>query len=253
MNKVEFYNAIVKTYKSTGQGIPTFVQQRLPDPSVVDELIEEGLVKIVTVPYSTLPDDHMICLTKGYCVEEDLRTQFTGALTCLRMYLGIDPIVDLGPTHRLSTSDALKQPQYMTMYAEWLSKNHLQLEEMDKIDTIDSLGSDDLTDTAKDYLKTRSWYIKNKTISECLKAFDKGSSDLQDKISITNQILRLQESKIDIYRRKNDQNVVNESISEVQLSKSELEKYKSEVKMRAKIKAYLQKQDKNILIQNLIK
>lgn len=251
MTKVEFYNAVVGIYNKTGQGTPKFIADRLPDPSVLDELIEEGLLKIVTIPFSHFPDDHQICPTKGYCVEEDLREKKQESLSFLRLYKGIDPIVDLGNVHKLTISEALKDKDFVKRYSDWLIKNYDKLEEMEQVETIVSLG-DEITDEIKAYIKTRSWYKKNNNIDSCLDQLKSGDRDLDENISLTKKIIKLQEDKLSLYKRKNDKKGIDETLKEISNSNKELDEYTRAGKMRPKIKIFLEKQDKMTLIQNLI-
>lgn len=246
MNKIEFYNAIVKTYKKTGQGVPTFIALKL-DPSIVEELISEGLIKLVNGrKYNHLPNDEFLCLTKGYCVEED--TEIPSALSCIRLYLGIDPIIELGNS-KLSISDALKNSDFMNQYATWLKKNEKSLKEMETIDVIESLGeeSDEIPNDVIDYIKTRGWYKSNENVSNCLVELTIGDNKLTEKESITNQLIGL----YDQLMFKNGK--TPEGISKKKEYENDIISYKNEKKIRTKIRTYLLKQNKNSLIKDLIK
>ena len=125
MNKQEFYNAVVEIYKKTGQGVPGFVRTRL-DPSVIDELISEGKLKIVETKYNYLPNDEWICLTNVYCVEEEIKDM--RVLSFMRVYLNID---DLGLGLKLN--DVLSNENFMKEYNIWLEKNKEQLNKIEEL------------------------------------------------------------------------------------------------------------------------
>lgn len=125
MNKEEFYQAVVNLYKKTGQGIPSFIKTKI-DPSIIDELISEGLLKIVETKYNYLPNDEWICLTNVYCVEEEMNDM--RVLSFMRIYLGIE---DLGLG--LKRTDVITNDKFMIEYHSWINKNIEQLNKIEKL------------------------------------------------------------------------------------------------------------------------
>ena len=125
MTKKEIYNAVVEIYKKTGQGIPRFVWKQLND-SFIQELIDEGKLKKVTISYSHVPDDEFLCLTKGFCPEEGGKN--TTGLTFMRVYLGVN---DLGLG--ITQTELFKDKDNKKHYEEWLATNADKLKETDEI------------------------------------------------------------------------------------------------------------------------
>ena len=124
MTRVEFYNAAVSVYEETGQGVPGFSRIHMPD-GIIEGLIKEGLLKSVITRYSHLPDDETLCITKGYCVEEDINKSDLSALHYLRLYKGIEQ--ELSGVGFPDNAKLIQDPGFMKGYSEWLTKNHAKL------------------------------------------------------------------------------------------------------------------------------
>lgn len=165
MTQVEFYNAAVKVYRETGQGVPGFFRMKLPS-RVIDGLIEKGLMKSITIPFNHLPDDETLCITKGYCVEEDMvGDKRWSALAFLRFYKSIPQ--GLEHIGAMGNEKLAQDPEFMERYAEWLKLNHAKLTE--KITELsDDMVFGVLSKDAEDLLKGRDWYKNNLTIEESL-------------------------------------------------------------------------------------
>jgi len=130
MDKLEFYNAVINMYNKTGQGVPGRILRPHGVSDVIDELIKDGLLKSIEQHYSFVPDDEWICLTKGYCAEE--QENYMQALTFVRIYRGVE---DLGLG--MKSDDVLANPEYQALYAKWMDDNHDKLTE--KIENVDKL------------------------------------------------------------------------------------------------------------------
>jgi len=233
MTKEELYNKIVDLYKKTGQGTPTFVGKKV-GMDLVDELVDDGLIKIVTQPFSYLADDVTMCLTKGYCVEED----GTEELTYIRMYLSIDPVIQLGK-YTLTLADSFKKPDFVKKYSDWLTKNFDKLEEMEKIEHI-AMGDGSLSESDTEYLKSRAWYKEDLIISECITRME--GYDPQAELSRLNEIINLKQNP---YVAEKYAESVKEDIKERVI-------ILQEIKLRKRIQRWLDEQDKNVNIQSLI-
>ena len=96
-SKEQFYNWVVEIYKKTVQGTPMFITMKT-GREPLEELIEEGKLKIITHHYSYLPKDEWICLTGVYCAEEEMEKGGvnTRSLEFIRKYLSIprDSVID---------------------------------------------------------------------------------------------------------------------------------------------------------------
>lgn len=232
MIKAELYNKIVDLYKKTGQGTPTFVGERV-GMDLVYELVEDGLVKIVTQPFSHLPDSKWICLTKGYCVEEDEDK----ALTFLRMYLAHDPVINLG-NHTLTLADSFRKPDFVQQYSEWLTKNHKALEEMKDIEYLE-MGDGSLSESDTEYLKTRGWYKENEIISVCINRLD--DADPKKMLSTLNEMIKLKQSP----------SVAAQYAESVKEDIKERDEIPNTIRIRKRVRNWLDIQDENVKIQSL--
>lgn len=231
MNKVEFYNKAIEVYKKTGQGLPFFLKHRLPNPYIVDELVDEGLMKIVNQSYKTLPDDQWICLTNVYCVEEAMNSQ---ALTFMKLYLGIDPLIEMGSI-RYTIKQANMDSEFMKNYSEWLFENSDILKKIDTIEFLKEEGND-LDSKTLEFIKSRSWFKNNKSVKICKEKLN----NVHDRISILKQLISLK-TRHGSYSKE-----------EIEKDKNQLNEEKDSLKYIAKINIFLNKQDENSLIQNII-
>lgn len=132
MTKSEVYNLIVDFYYKHGQGIPSFARSEA-NTKLLDELIEEGKLKVVRMNFSYLPDGEFICLTKGYCVEENMRDNYMFALSCIRVYRNVQEIVNVGKL-KMNRDTLMQDKDFMERYTKWIDENKEKLEE--KIDKV---------------------------------------------------------------------------------------------------------------------
>lgn len=237
MNKVEFYNKIIDIYKKTGQGTPLFVGEKV-GMSIVNELIEDGLVKIVTQEYNYLPNDNQICLTKGYCVEDDISHRNMVPLNCIRFYLNIDPVVELGSIGTVTLKECIQNFEFMELYFEWFKKNKKKL---DEIKDIQYLEESELNDEIIEFLKSKKWYESNKTVSQCLKIID-------ENISNTNKSLDIYKELISLMNKSGD----TKYDADLKKHTEDCEVSKKELKFYSRLKTWLEaKKSKNKKIQSL--
>lgn len=236
MNKAELYNKIVDIYKKTGQGTAGFIRMKIGS-DIIDELIEDGLIKSVVQTYSYLPNDEWLCLTKGYCVEENDHS----ALSFMRMYMKINPIFELGKIV-FTLEDAFNNPDYVKGYNEWLEKNKEKLDEIKDIQYLQTDNLPELNSDVTEYLKSRRWYKENELISKCL--FDLTETDVNNEkqLSIYEELIKL-ENMPSVRERYTD--ALKEHIKE----RDELKK---EMKIRSKIKNWLLSKNQNEKIQSFI-
>ena len=69
MTKRELYENAIGIQKRTGQGLSGIVGQMNSDiQDLLDELVEEGNLKLIHQSNNYLPDDYWYFPTKGYCV-----------------------------------------------------------------------------------------------------------------------------------------------------------------------------------------
>lgn len=240
MNKIELYNNIVKIYKKSGQGTSGFIRHKI-GYELVDELIADGLVKIVTHQYNYLPNDEWICLTKGYCVEDDILVEGDqSALTYVRMYLDVDPIVVIGKD-KLLVKDAFRNPVLVEGYSKWLTKNKEKLDEGQAIELLEDSGDSNILSVSDvEYLKTRAWYKENQTIGICLKQL--GEYNVTEQVNVLTELIEL----------KQNPKVSHLYVESVKEDIEELELVKKCVPIRKRIKKWLLIQNSNEKIQSVI-
>lgn len=212
MTKKEIYNAVVEIYKKTGQGIPRFVWKQLND-SFIQELIDEGKLKKVTISYSHVPDDEFLCLTKGFCPEEGGKN--TTGLTFMRVYLGVN---DLGLG--ITQTELFKDKDNKKHYEEWLATNADKLKETDEIlagrldEAVSKKSSEEkkgkptkktkpvLSKAEIEHLKERGCYERNESVKNVNKNITE-SIDVNDElIGKLRQIIPLCEMKKEKYKEE---------------------------------------------------
>lgn len=243
MNKIEFYNKLVDMYRSTGQGIDTMFTDRFVDRSIVEELISDGLCKIIHIPMSYLSDENWVCLTNVYCVEEDMLRKEQSSLTYLRIYKGIDPPIDLGNLGKVTLSEAIKNTDLMIPYAEWLKKNKVELEKGDKIQYIDENDFKEFSNDTISFIKEQSWYKENKTVNICIKEITKREDNIEKQFPILKELISLMNTSYETKERYKNELIEHQK---------DLENNKKEIKLLSRIKTWLNDQSKNKKIQSLI-
>ena len=234
MTKAEFYNKVLGIYQKTGQGTPMFIADKLGIRDLVEEMVTEGLFKIKTLRYGSLPDDVTICLSKGYCVEDDVTMRDTSALTCMRIYLGLEKPIELGNVLQMSLLDCIQNPEWMTKYVEWLNKNKEKLAESKTIEEIEETGIH-FNDEELEYIKGKDWYKDNNTIKKCLEEMHP-NDDLNVKhLRCLNEIISLE----------NNPKVKDKFVDALKDHQIELEDLKKDMKIRKKINIFLSLQNQN--------
>ena len=191
MDEVWLYNALVEMVKKSGQGIPCkLFAMKVPSfYTLVEKLESKGLVKCVVEHNSYLPDDEWLCLTQGYCVEQDNQDNYgrqlcLNALTFIRYYRYHadnidDPIVPKFPSIREIIEANIGE------YAEWLTRNAIALVETDFIPHIER----EVVDAELfDWIKTRSWYKDNKSLSDALTSSEEARGKYNDDMFIGRKI-----------------------------------------------------------------
>jgi len=229
MTKSELYNKIIDIYKKSGQGLAGFVIDKLNSHNLIDQLIDEGLLKKVVHTYSHLPTDTWFCLTKGYCVEEDSLNygkNSTFPYSCIRFYLGHEIVVEFGNT-KMSLQDCIKDVTFIDKYYEWLKKNESKLKEMSGIQYMNVDEDNRLPKYMLEYVKTREWYEKNLTIAKCL-------SEMKERDDLNEEELDLHTQLLNLYKK--DRLIYKDKIAEEEATLIELKK---EINMRSFIRGFL--------------
>jgi len=212
MNKTEFYNSVVEVYNKTGQGVPGFLRFKM-DNRVIDQLIEEGFLKEVTIRFNHLPDDSTICLAKGYCVEEDMLDRDTTPLAYLRLYKGLEQ--GLEHITGMTNEKLVQSPDFMLGYTEWLKNNHTKLTEV--INPVDEeMIFHPLSPEEREYLISRDWYKSNEKIEKAIDQMRDKTGRLREEISLHRQMISLCEGR-ESHKDSYDKSVVGKAEAEKEL------------------------------------
>jgi hypothetical protein len=179
ITKSEVYKNLINIQKESGQGLSGIV--KVADNSnlyskYIDELIQEGLVKACHTGGSLghYESNVFYMPTSGYNVWEDDGTdeyysRHKGRyLHFVRLYLGLVNMESRGPLEP-GLLTYLQDPDTMKDYSEWLSRNSEQLKVMTNLSNVYP-GEDSgyLSSSDIEWIKSKDWFKKNKTISECL-------------------------------------------------------------------------------------
>lgn len=204
--KANVYKCIVDITKKTGQGLSGIVKVKsLEIANWIDELIEEGLVEGCHTGGSLgHPESNIFYIpTKGYNLWKDDGTdgvyiQHKGRyLTEIRYYLGILKEEDDYEKDDVKnfTSPSMtrlgRNPKFMKSYAEWLDRNHKELEIMLNLDDYYDEPEIKFTEKEIEWLKSRNWFKENQTIKECYEASKNANSQ---KSPLQKQLLTLYKS-----------------------------------------------------------
>lgn len=238
MEKTEMLNSIIKITKETGQGLALTIIRCASSEyaAFVDELIEEGKAELYTKHYSYLPSDEWVVPAGCYFAMKDEDTHHPGALTFIRMYLGID---DLGLG--VKPIDVLRNPFSMGKYTEWLNDNEKQLIDLVNMKEIE-FTPNQLDDNTKNWIKDKTWYTNNDTVESCLNQSEKVSKDDGDK-----KQLDLYDQLMPLYNTDKSR-----FVKEIEDSKIDIEKLKENIKHRNKVNNWLKTQTQTDKIQTLI-
>jgi hypothetical protein len=254
--KGEVYAELIKIQKSYGQGLSGIVTVLGGDAHLfrqyLDELIEEGLVECHDGGGSLgHPESNRWYMpTKGYNLWKDGIENGNGDtsyLTHVRFYLGqIDH--DEEPENRenlakwLSPSAQIliQNSEFMKSYSEWLERNSEELEIMKNLDDFYDEPTVVLTEDDINWVKTKSWYEKNKSISSCLKSSIKGFDTDEERLKITKRIIELYKS--DTLKYKDD----------LKKALKDIEDHDSNILRRKRVNKWMESLDVEKLIQECI-
>jgi len=232
-------NSIIKITKKSEQGLSLSIIRHtsIEYANLVEELIEEGKAEIFITHYSSLPSDEWVVPAGCYNVMKDNETEHPGALTFMRIYLGID---DLGIG--LKISDVLKNVNSMEKYAKWLKDNNKKLIDLTNMQEIELIPNQ-LDDNTKNWIKSKKWYTYNDTIESCLNQslkFEKDNTDHQQ-IDLYDDLMLLYNT---------NKNKYSDAIEE---AKKDIELLKENIKYRNIVNKWLQNQIQTAKIQTIIK
>ena len=210
MNKFEQYKQL-KT-ELLGE-ISEIVNRFKMDNRVIDQLIEEGFLKEVTIRFNHLPDDSTICLAKGYCVEEDMLDRDTTPLAYLRLYKGLEQ--GLEHITGMTNEKLVQSPDFMSGYTEWLKKNHEKLTQV--INPVDEeMAFHPLNLEEREYLISRDWYKSNLKIDKAIDEMRDKTGRLREEISLHRQMINLCEGRPS-HKDNYDKSVVGKAEAEKEL------------------------------------
>lgn len=232
MTKRELYEGVISIQKKCGQGLSGIVGKMDRNvQELLDELVEEGHLRVIHQSYSYLPDDTWYFPIKGYCVfdpnEEEKR-----ALSYVRMFLGKTEEIFVN----LPYTEFIQNPDFMKGYSDWLTKNKEQLDIMLNLDETYP-GEDVLfSDEEIEHIKTREWFIENKSVKECL-------DSSRDKMSDFDEMITINERIVSLYKQKGN------SEKEIEDTEKSIEDTKKQIKLRKRLHNYLETLDMKKPIQ----
>lgn len=215
ITKSEVYAGLIKIQKSSGQGLSGIVKVMGENAHLfrqyLDELIDEGLVECFNDGSSIgHPESSKWYMpTSGYNVWKDGvenghggRFSESSFLGYVRFYLGAIEH-DEEPTYKdentrnnarfLNPSGQvlIQNPDFIKGYSKWLERNHEELEIMKNLDDFYDEPAPVITEDDINWIKTKSWYEKNKPISSCLELSVKAFDSDEEKLSINKQLVKL--------------------------------------------------------------
>lgn len=232
MRKSEIYANTIGIHKRGGQGLSGIVGKMNKEiQEILDELVEEGHLKVNVDSYEHLPNDNWYSPVKGYTVWDDPDKR---ALSFVRMFLGLTEEIFLN----LPYTDFIQNPVFMSSYSEWLIKNKEQLDIMLNLDE-EYKGEDILFNEEEiEYIKSREWYTNNETITKCLELSKGTVSDFNKKIEVTKELISL-------YKRSGGYE------TEILAAIDDNDKSEKGIKLRKRLHNYLETFEKNKLIQEV--
>ncbi len=231
MTKREIYEGAISIQKKCGQGLSGIVgQASFEVQELLDELVEEGSLKLVRNRNNYLPDDIWYFPNTGYCVFEYFSDK--RALSFVRMFLGNTEDIFIN----LPYTTFVQDPELMKAYSDWLIKNKEQLDIMINLD--DEYKGEDVLFTNEEIvdIKSKEWFTDNKSVKECLQESRDRVGDLEETISLNERIITL-------YKQKGN------SEKEIEECDKSIEDTKKQIKFRKRLHNYLDGLDQNKPIQ----
>jgi len=257
MTKAEIYSGLIDIQRNTGQGLSGLVTVMGETAhyfrKYLDELIEEGLVECYDSGGSLgHPESNRWYMpTKGYNVWKDgieNENSDTAYLTYVRFYLGqID--LDEEPEDRENLAKWLKpsaqlliqNPDFIKGYSKWLKRNSEELEIMKNLDSFYDEPTITFSDDEKEWIRTRSWYENNESVSDCLSKSLGAVDDDKERLKLNKELITL-------YKKSGAEKYKEE------LKKTELEvqNFDKTLLRRKKLNKWLENLEKDKSIQECI-
>lgn len=257
MTKAEIYSGLIDIQRNTGQGLSGLVTVMGETAhyfrKYLDELIEEGLVECYDSGGSLgHPESNRWYMpTKGYNVWKDgieNENSDTAYLTYVRFYLGqID--LDEEPEDRENLAKWLKpsaqlliqNPDFIKGYSKWLKRNSEELEIMKNLDSFYDEPTITFSDDEKEWIRTRSWYENNESVSDCLSKSLGAVDDDKERLKLNKELITL-------YKKSGAEKYKEE------LKKTELEvqNFDKTLLRRKKLNKWLETLEKDKSIQKCI-
>ena len=260
ITKGEVYAGLIKIQKSSGQGLSGIVRVLGEDAHLfrkyLDELIEEGLVECYDSGGSLgHPESNRWYMpTKGYNLWKDgikNGNSDISFITHVRLYLGAvehdeepeykdEDTRNKGRWLNPSAQVLIQNPDFMKSYSEWLVRNSEELEIMKNLDDFYDSPTIELSEDDINWIKSRGWYGKNKTVSNCLKSSINGFEQDLEKLSLTKQLINLYKSDMVKYK------------TELEKSQKDIDDINTGSLIRKRINRWLESLEGDKLIQECI-
>jgi len=139
--------------------------------------------------------------------------------------------------------DLIRDPNSMVKYAEWLQRNHKELEAMVKLDDYYDEPKIIFSKEEMDWIESRGWYTENKNIKECLNQSIDANKNCIDRIGINKQLLSLYRNDSKKYSKEITKSKNDNEKSELEILKRKrlhkwLESLKGDVSIQVAVAAY---------------
>lgn len=257
LTKAEVYKTVIDIQKSSGQGLTGIVRVMGENSHYfnmyLDELIEEGLVECYENS-STMghPESNRWYMpSKGYNLWEDgMKNEGNenAYLTYVRFYLGQidhdeepDDRENLAKWLNPSAQSLIQDPNFIKGYSKWLKRNKEQLDIMTSIDDFYDTPTIEFSTEETEWIKTRSWYEKNKLVSECVSLSNEAIEEEREALKLNKELITLyKKSGADKYKE------------ELEKTELEVENFDKSLLRRKKLNKWLENLDKKKSIQECI-
>lgn len=249
--KSELYKNLIDIHKSHGQGLSGIVRIKSSEISnYLDELIEEGLVELyddgIRIGHPDAAKWYMP--KKGYNVFKDGEKNggsSTAYLTYVRLYLGVialdgepDGRENIAKWLNPSVQSLIQNPDIMSGYSEWLKRNKEELDIMTNLDDFYYEPKIEFKNDEIEWIKSRSWFKSNLTVSKCIDESKNGMNNSLEKISLNKELIRL-------YERLDSDN-----LNKINDAKNDIRGEEEIINLRKKVNKWLETLDGNKLIQD---
>jgi hypothetical protein len=218
MDKGQIYKTVINSLRNYGTGI-IFPFRGSNYGAMAESLVKDGYLRIVEVildPNQGIKQEFLY-LPEGYCVHEDENFQ---AVNFLKRYLDIEQHNEapfnffLGDNKKIFEkwlSDTEEE------YNQWVLENSSKLELYDNLPKGEDLEEiieeiNTFEEKFMDYLKSRDWYVNNKTAKECREIVENYIEILSQIVGKYEELSKINEDYKSGYKEKKLELKINKKI-----------------------------------------